>query len=341
MDTARIAVIGAGLVGLSTAVCVSTLAPRCSVTVISDVLSPDTTSDVAAGILIPHAYPDTPIHKQKQWFRETFDHLFSIANSAEAGDAGVYLVSGWQIFQSLPTEEVPFWADVVLGFRKMTEAELRKFPRHVFGQAFTTLKCEGPAYLPWLEKRVKGSGGQILTRRIEDLWELHPSFDIVVNCTGLGSRQLVGDETIFPVRGQVLNVQAPWVKHFIRDGSGLMYIYPGMSHVTLGGSRQKGDWNLSPDAEMSREIFTRCCALEPSLHGASNMKEKVGLRPSRPGVRLQKELLTREGQRLPVVHHYGHGSGGFSVHWGTALEAARLVSECVHALRSPAPVSKL
>lgn len=60
----------------------------------------------------------------------------------------------WQIFESVPSEEVPFWADVVLGFRKMTEAELKKFPQHVFGQAFTTLKCEGAAYLPWLEKRL-------------------------------------------------------------------------------------------------------------------------------------------------------------------------------------------
>lgn len=59
----------------------------------------------------------------------------------------------WQIFQSTPTEELPFWADVVLGFRRMTEAELKKFPQYVFGQAFTTLKCECPAYLPWLEKR--------------------------------------------------------------------------------------------------------------------------------------------------------------------------------------------
>ncbi|XP_045400133.1 D-aspartate oxidase isoform X1 [Lemur catta] len=341
MDAARVAVVGAGLMGLSTAVCVSRLAPPCSVTVISDKFTPDTTSDVAAGMLIPHAYPDTPIHKQKQWFRETFDHLLSVASSAEAGDAGVHLVSGWQIFQSLPTEEVPFWADVVLGFRKMTEEELKKFPQHVFGQAFTTLKCEGPAYLPWLEKRVKGSGGQILTRRVEDLWELHPSFDIVVNCTGLGSRQLAGDSKIFPVRGQVLKVQAPWVKHFIRDGSGLTYIYPGISHVTLGGTRQKGDWNLSPDAEISRDIFSRCCALEPSLRGACDIREKVGLRPSRPGVRLQKELLARDGQMLPVVHHYGHGAGGFSVHWGTALEAARLVSECVHALRTHTPKSKL
>uniref|UniRef100_A0A2K6SA75 D-aspartate oxidase n=1 Tax=Saimiri boliviensis boliviensis TaxID=39432 RepID=A0A2K6SA75_SAIBB len=282
MDTARIAVVGAGVAGLSTAVCISELAPRCSVTVISDKFTPETTSDVAAGMLIPHTYPDTPIHKQKQWFRETFNHLFAIANSAEAGDAGVHLVSG-----------------------------------------------------------IKGSGGWTLTRRVEDLWELHPSFDVVVNCSGLGSRQLAGDSKIFPVRGQVLQVQAPWVEHFIRDGSGLTYIYPGTSHVTLGGTRQKGDWNLSPDAENSQEILSRCCALEPSLHGACDIREKVGLRPYRPGVRLQTELLARDGRRLPVVHHYGHGSGGISVHWGTALEAARLVSECIHALRTPTPKSKL
>ncbi|XP_022375966.1 D-aspartate oxidase [Enhydra lutris kenyoni] len=335
MDPVRIAVVGAGVVGLSTALCVSKLVPGCSITVISDKFSPDTTSDVAAGMLIPHVYADTPITKQKQWFRETFDHLFAIANSAEAEDAGVHLVSGWQIFRSIPTEEVPFWADVVLGFRKMTEAELKKFPQHVFGHAFTTLKCESPTYLPWLEKRLKGSGVPILTRRIGDLWELHPSFDIVINCSGLGSRQLAGDSKLFPVRGQVLRVQAPWVKHFIRDGNGLTYIYPGIANVILGGTRQKGDWNLSPDAEISRDIFSRCCTLEPSLRGACDIREKVGLRPFRPGLRLQTELLAQDGRRLPVVHHYGHGSGGISVHWGTALEAARLVGECVRALRSP------
>ncbi|XP_032744879.1 D-aspartate oxidase [Rattus rattus] len=341
MDTVRIAVVGAGVIGLSTATCVSQLVPRCSVTVISDRFTPDTTSNVAAGMLIPPTYPDTPVPTQKRWFRETFQHLSEIARSAEAADAGIHLVSGWQIFRSVPTEEVPFWADVVLGFREMTEAELKRFPRYEFGQAFTTLKCETSAYLPWLEKRIKGSGGLLLTRRIEDLWELQPSFDIVVNCSGLGSRRLVGDATVSPVRGQVLQAQAPWVKHFIRDGGGLTYVYPGTSYVTLGGSRQTGDWNLSPDAELSREIFSRCCALEPSLHRACDIKEKVGLRPSRPGVRLQKEILVRGEQRLPVVHNYGHGSGGISVHWGSALEATRLVMECVHTLRTPASLSKL
>lgn len=57
MDTVCIAVIGAGVIGLSTASCISQLVPGCSVTVISDRFSPDTTSNVAAGMLIPHTYP--------------------------------------------------------------------------------------------------------------------------------------------------------------------------------------------------------------------------------------------------------------------------------------------
>ncbi|XP_038410987.1 D-aspartate oxidase isoform X1 [Canis lupus familiaris] len=324
MHQPRVAVVGAGVVGLSTALCLSRLGPPCAVTVVADKVTPHTTSDVAAGMLIPHTYPDIPIPKQKQWFRETFDHLFAIANSAEAEDAGVHLVSGWQIFRSVPTEEVPFWADVVLGFRRMTEAELKKFPQHVFGYAFTTLKCESSTYLSWLEKRLRASGVPILSRRLGDLWELHPAFDVVVNCSGLGSRQLAGDAEVLPVRGQVLRVRAPWVKHFIREGAGLTYVYPGASDVVLGGTRQEGDWNLSPDAEASRDIFSRCCALEPSLRGAAGLREQVGLRPGGRGVRLQAERVRGAAGTLRVVHHYGHGGGGVAVHWGAALEAALL-----------------
>lgn len=57
MDTVHIAVVGAGVIGLSTAMCISQLVPRSSITVISDKFTPDTTSNVAAGMLIPHKYP--------------------------------------------------------------------------------------------------------------------------------------------------------------------------------------------------------------------------------------------------------------------------------------------
>ncbi|XP_073193138.1 D-aspartate oxidase isoform X1 [Lepidochelys kempii] len=341
MAKRKIAVVGAGLIGLSTAVYISESISKCSVTVISDKFTPNTTSDVAAGMLIPHTYLGIPIHQQKQWIRETFDYLFEINNSSEASDAGIHLVSGWQIFKTIPDEVLPFWSDVVLGFRSMTEEELKKFPQHRFGQAFTTLKCDCPSYLLWLEKRLKGNGSQVYARRIKDLWELHSKYDIVVNCSGIGSRELMGDLEIYPVRGQVLKVNAPWVNHFIRDGDGLTYIYPGIHNVTLGGTRQKDNWSLSPDPRSSKDIFDRCCALEPSLQRAQDIKERVGVRPTRLAVRLQKEILVHDGKKLPVVHNYGHGSGGFSVHRGTAKEAARLVGECIAALEGASSKAKL
>ncbi|NWW50005.1 OXDD oxidase, partial [Pedionomus torquatus] len=341
MAAPKVAVVGAGVVGLSTALCIAETCPSCSVTVLSDQFSPNTTSDVAAGMLIPHTYAGTPIHVQKQWFKETFTYLFAISNSAEASEAGIHLVSGWQVFKNSPKEELPFWSDIVLGFRVMSKAELQKFPQHQFGHTFTTLKCDCPPYLLWLEKRLKATGVQIYTRKVTDLWELHSEYNVVVNCTGIGACQLVGDEKLFPVRGQVLKVHAPWVKNFIRDGDGLTYIYPGIREVTLGGTRERGNWSLAPDPGTTKDIFDRCCSLEPSLQGAQDIKVKVGLRPSRQHVRLQKEVLSQGGVKLPVVHNYGHGAGGFSVHRGTAKEAACLVGECIAALQDSSSGAKL
>ncbi|NXJ77652.1 OXDD oxidase, partial [Trogon melanurus] len=341
MAAPKVAVVGAGVIGLSTALCIVETCASCSVTVLADQFSPNTTSDVAAGMLIPHTYPGTPIHVQKQWFKETFTDLFAISNSAEASEAGIHLVSGWQIFKNPPKEDLPFWSDVVLGFRPMSEAELQKFPQHRFGQAFTTLKCDCPPYLLWLEKRLKATGVQMCTRKVADLWELHSEYNVIVNCAGIGAHQLVGDKKLFPVRGQVLKVHAPWVKNFIREGDGSTYIYPGIHRVTLGGIREKENWSLSPDPGTTKDIFDRCCSLEPSLRGAQDIEVKVGLRPSRQCVRLQTEVLRQGGVKLPVVHNYGHGSGGFSMHRGTAKEAARLVGECIAALQGSSLRSKI
>lgn len=139
----------------------------------------------------------------------------------------------------------------------------------------------------------------------------------------------MSDLEMYPVRGQVLKVHAPWVRHFIRDGDGLTYIYPGIHNVTLGGTRQKNKWKLSPDPNISKDIFDRCCSLEPSLQKAQDIKVRVGLRPSRSALRLQKEILVRGAENLPVVHNYGHGGGGYSVHQGTAKEATKLVKEYI------------
>uniref|UniRef100_A0A3B4FLX2 D-aspartate oxidase n=1 Tax=Pundamilia nyererei TaxID=303518 RepID=A0A3B4FLX2_9CICH len=200
MKSVRVVVVGAGVIGFSTAVCIVEALPFCSVTLMADKFSPDTTSDGAAGILFAAQFPDIPLQRQRCWFKDSFDHLLAITQSQCAPEAGVMLSSGWQIFKEVPAVKKPFWSEFVIGFRLMTDVELKRFPDHKFGQAFTTLKCECSTYLPWLEKRFRKAGGQVEQRKVNNLQELSNSFDIIVNCSGLGSKVLVGDTQVYPVR---------------------------------------------------------------------------------------------------------------------------------------------
>ncbi|XP_067841134.1 D-aspartate oxidase [Heptranchias perlo] len=340
MDEIRVAVIGAGVVGLSTAVCVAESIPHCSVTVIAEKFSPHTTSDLAAGILSPHFSPETPVNRQKRWFEDTFGHIFSIAQTAEAPDVGVQFLSGWEIFNVPPKERIPFWSDAVLGFRIMDDSELKRFPQATFGWMYTTLLCECTCYLPWLEKRLKNAGGQLQAGTITDFWELDGKYDIIVNCSGIGARALTGDRKLYPIRGQVHKVHAPWLKHFVRVGDGTSYIYPGISSVTVGGTRQKDDWRMAVDPSDSKAIFEGSCAYEPSLKLSRKLFERVGLRPARAVLRLEKEKLERDGRHMYLVHNYGHAGAGVSFHWGTAKEAAQLVKECTTEIRRRAIYTK-
>ncbi|XP_078068486.1 D-aspartate oxidase isoform X2 [Mustelus asterias] len=333
MNKIRVAVIGAGVVGLSTAVCIAESLPGCSVTVIAEKFSPHTTSNVAAGILSPHFSPETPVERQKRWFEDTFAHIFSIAQSAEAPDIGVQFLSGWEIFEEPPKERIPFWSNIVLAFRVMNDAELKRFPQATFGWMYTTLICECTNYLPWLEKRLLNAGGQLQTGKVTDFWELDGKYDIIVNCSGTGARALTGDTKLYPVRGQIHKVHAPWLKHFVRLGNGAIYIYPGISSVILGGTRQRDDWRMSVDPSDSEAIFEACCAYEPSLKLSHKLFEGVGLRPTRAVLRLEKEKLKRGGRQMHLVHNYGHGGAGVSFHWGTAKEAAQLVQESAAEIR--------
>ncbi|KAK2843496.1 hypothetical protein Q7C36_011711 [Tachysurus vachellii] len=330
MMKVKVAVIGAGIVGMSTAVCIAEALPFCTVTVLAKEFSPDTTSDIAAGILLPKEIPGIPLERQLCWFKGTFDHLLAISESTQASEAGVLLSSGYQLFKEVPSITKPYWADIVFGFRTMTDHEMKRFPNYKLGQAVITLKCEGLRYLPWLEKRLTKTGGQMKREKVTDLQKLAESYDVIVNCSGLGSRYLVGDEQVHPIRGQIIKVHAPWVKNFIRVLGENTYIYPGIDYVTLGGTQQVNDWRLEVDKDNSKDIMKSCSELIPSLRTAQVLGEQVGLRPGRRNLRLEREWLQVQARQVPLVHNYGHGSWGISLSWGTALEALDLVRKSLH-----------
>lgn len=72
---------------------------------------------------------------------------------------------------------------------------------------FLTYTCEPVRMLPWLTKRFLEAGGEVRKRKIRTLYELIDNgYDLIINCSGFGARELVGDNTVTSIRGQVAKV---------------------------------------------------------------------------------------------------------------------------------------
>jgi len=162
-------------------------------------------------------------------------------------------------------------------------------------------------------------------RRLSSLEEAAEEACVVVNCAGLGARELVGDASMEPIRGQIVRVRNPGLERFILDEAnpgGVTYIIPRSEDCILGGTAEEGEWDTEPDPDVAAGILRRCAALEPRLAGAEVLGHAVGLRPGRPEIRLERE----DGPGgAPRVHNYGHGGSGITLSWGCAGETLRLV----------------
>ena len=144
----------------------------------------------------------------------------------------------------------------------------------------------------------------------------------VVNCTGLGSRKLFGDESVYPIRGQVIKVQKKKPVQSMVDSiekGRLGYIIERSDCIVLGGTDYDNDYNQEATEEDTKTILSRCRQLEQELGEPLVLKALAGLRPKRPAIRCEKE-----GGRN-VFHNYGHGGAGFTVSWGCADEILRLI----------------
>jgi D-amino-acid oxidase len=150
---------------------------------------------------------------------------------------------------------------------------------------------------------------------------------VVVNCSGLGARKLVGDDELFPIRGQQLLVSNPGLSEFLEVDTGespnLIAIYPHGDHVVLGGTAEPGSWSREPDPAAAEAILARCAAVHPLLKDAAVLGHRVGLRPTRPEIRLEEEHIGT-GR---VIHNYGHGGAGVSVAWGCADTVLAMVGK--------------
>ncbi|MGH3518121.1 MAG: NAD(P)/FAD-dependent oxidoreductase [Haloechinothrix sp.] len=299
----RITVVGGGVIGLS---CALRLAQRGhEVTVLSADALADTTSVVAGGLIYPrHA---EPVERCARW-TEVSVRVFREL-SGRAGTA-VRTLPG-RLLRRVE-RPVPPWSAAVGGMVRDNALPAPWFD----ALTFTSPLVDTPRYLGWLAAEASGAGVRVERRRVRDLRELLPGSDLVVNAAGLGAGRLAGDDSVLPARGQVVHVADPGLTEWVVDEDDFSYVLPHGNHVVCGGIEELGSANLQPDAATTADILRRCHLLVPAIAGAEVLGVKVGLRPHRPEVRLE-----RVGD---IIHCYGHGGVGITLSWGCADEVAEL-----------------
>ena len=308
----RCTVVGAGVSGLSCAV--RLLEAGHEVEVISDRFSPDTVSDVAAAIWYP--FLTAPADRADGWGVVTYAELERLAE--QESESGVRMRDGKEYLRE--AVDPPGWSEDIAAFRILDDSEIPE--GYVFGWQFRAPVIEMPLYMPWLRSRVEILGGSFVQSFVEDLNEV--SGEVVVNCVGLGARELCDDEEVRPARGQVIFIdQDPGIGHFDQQPESLTYTIPRGDVTVLGGTAQVDDWGMDIRPEDNDLILSKVEALWPQLDRSKIVGGTVGLRPSRSEVRLEIEYI---GDRK-VVHNYGHGGAGVTLSWGCAEEVVNLVSQ--------------
>lgn len=75
--------------------------------------------------------------------------------------------------------------------------------------------------LPYLFNRFINVGGKFVQAKVNSIESILSGrkVDLIVNCTGLGSMNMLGDKEMLPIRGQIARVCAPWVFEIILDDS--------------------------------------------------------------------------------------------------------------------------
>ena len=306
----RVTVVGGGVLGLTCALELARAGHTVEVRT-ADPLS-DTTSAVAAALWFP--YRAAPADAVLRWAATSLD-VFAVL--AEDPSTGVALRPGTVVHRT--AEPDLWWAPSVAGHRPARTDELP--PGAIAGTRCTLPVVHMGRYLPFLLETCRAHGVSVVRARVDRLTGL--SGDVVVVAAGLGSGALLGDDSGFPVQGQVVRLAEPGLTGWVLDEdnpAGLTYVVPRGDDVVIGGTEVEGATGVRPDPAVEAAVLERACALVPALREARVLSRAVGLRPGRPTVRLDRTLM--DGR--PVVSCYGHGGAGVTLSWGCARDVVAL-----------------
>ena len=230
------------------------------VTIYTKELPPKTTSSMSAAWWSPGSTADPA--ERTDAYNEEFVRAARLANRYYQDyvgyEYGVRWMERYSVSETPPETERrdgPTTSDLIGDLfpeREDLPSGSHPFPwPHV--QRSWTMVIEPTTYLNALLRDFRVAGGEIVRRTFADLDEvLGLDESVIMNCTGLGARELFGDETLIPIKGQLSFLLPQQELDYIMVGGGL-YMIPRRDGVALGGTHERDDWSLEPSrTEMHR-----------------------------------------------------------------------------------------
>ncbi len=256
----QVAVVGAGVVGLSTARLLQQKGYQ--VTVYAKDLPPRTTSNMSAAYFGPTgaSQPDhTTPEFENVWHRATrLSHrYFQDYLGDEYGVRWVpyYLVSHSQNPPSPQRGLGRLITDLYPETAQLDPSE-HPFPTPYVRRRWT-LQFEPSVYLNALLRDVRLASGprSVVVREFTNLDELLMLDEpVIMNCTGLGAKPLFGDEELHPVKGQLtVLLPQPEVNYAVVGGG--LHMLPRRDGIILGSTREANDWTLEPSEKQMERVM--------------------------------------------------------------------------------------
>ncbi|KAG0675524.1 hypothetical protein C6P42_001618 [Pichia californica] len=346
----QVLIVGAGVVGLTTAIeLYDTLGDLVEITLISKELPGDNAVFYTSPKAGAH-WISSNKKENKNWHLITYKKLKELSKIPQAFVKSFPLYFGDIVppGEKTPAYEKPWFENEVEDFKYLGSDP--KFPDVKNLYTFKSYTISTTFYLVYLMTEIRKRGITIqrhtLSSLSESLTYKSPANgkvpDLVVNCTGLQYNFLSDchDSKLNPVRGHVLLIEnnlpyqttfeQPYLPKDGKPGEFLMLFPRPEGGAVLGGIYDRNflKYDTSIDQNYVDRLVAKAKKYMPELVANGDIKiasHNIGFRPERTG----GARIGLDEKNKKIVHNYGNGNSGYIESWGCAQGTVSIIEKAL------------